>query len=387
MNRKNTGGFATRAIHAGQKPDPVTGAVSMPIYAVSTYAQTAPGENTGFVYARGQNATRFALEAALANLEGGAGAFAFASGLAACDTALALLPAGSHVIAADDLFGGTVRLFDRVRGPSSGLNFSYVDLNDEAAIAAAARPETRMLWVETPTNPMLKIFDLEKLGKLAATRGWLSVCDNTFCSPAVQRPLDYGFDLSLHSTTKYINGHSDIIGGAIIARTKELADQIKFIQNAVGAIQGPFDSFLCLRGIKTLALRMERHSANALAVAEFLAAHPKLERTLYPGLKGFAQHELAKRQMRGGSGMITATLRGGLEPTLRFLKSLELFTLAESLGGVESLIEHPAIMTHASLPAETRRALGIDDGLVRISVGIEDADDLIADLKQALERA
>ncbi|NJM12386.1 MAG: PLP-dependent transferase [Synechococcaceae cyanobacterium SM1_2_3] len=378
-------GFATRVVHAGQSPDPATGAVTTPIYATSTYVQSSPGVHQGFEYARSQNPTRFAYERCVADLEGGDAAFAFASGLAATSTALELLNSGDHVVALDDIYGGTRRLFEQVRRRSAGLNFSYSDLRDRAALEQALTPATRMIWVETPSNPLLKLVDLAMIAAVARERGILAVADNTFATPCIQRPLEYGFDLVIHSATKYLNGHSDLIGGIAVCRGQELAERLGYLQNAIGAIASPFDSFLALRGIKTLALRMERHSENALAIARWLEQHPKIARVIYPGLPSHPQHELARRQMRGGfSGMISAVVRGDLADVTRFLEHCRVFTLAESLGGVESLIEHPAIMTHASVPPEIRRELGIDDGLVRLSVGIEDKADLIADLEQAL---
>ncbi|MBI3395684.1 MAG: PLP-dependent transferase [Spirochaetia bacterium] len=378
-------GFSTRSIHAGQKPDPSTGAITTPIYATSTYVQESPGVHQGYMYARGQNPTRFAYEACAADLEGGAAGFAFASGLAACAAVVDLLPAGSHIIACDDLFGGTVRLFDKIRGPASGLEVTYADISTPENIQTLIRPNTRMIWVETPTNPMLKIFDLDMIAAAARTNKLISVCDNTFASPYLQRPLEHGFDIVLHSATKYLNGHSDIIGGLVVTTAGEFAEKMKFIQNAAGAIAGPFESFLVLRGIKTLAVRMDRHCSNAMAVAQFLESHKGVESVIYPGLPSHPQHGTALKQMRRGfGGMISAEIAGGLEKTRRFLERLQIFSLAESLGGVESLIEHPAIMTHASLPADKRREVGITDGLVRISVGIEDQADLIDDLKNAL---
>jgi cystathionine gamma-lyase len=381
----NRDAFATRAIHAGQEPDPSTGAVITPIYATSTYVQESPGTHKGYEYSRSQNPTRFAYERCLADLESGRHGFAFASGMAATATMLDLLDSGSHVIAMDDLYGGTYRLFDRVRRRSAGLSFSFLDLSDIAAVEAAIRPETRMIWVETPTNPLLKLVDLEAIARLAKHRDLVSVCDNTFASPYVQRPLELGFDVVMHSTTKYINGHSDMVGGALIAGSNEaLAERLRFLQNAVGAIAGPFDSFLALRGLKTLALRMERHCSNALALAEWLETQPAIGSVRYPGLASHQQHDLAKRQMRGFGGMVTAVLKGGLPAAKSMLERTRLFALAESLGGVESLIEHPAIMTHASIPPEQRAAIGIADGLVRLSVGVEDVEDLRRDLEQAL---
>jgi cystathionine gamma-lyase len=384
--RSNRPGFATRTIHAGQQPDPTTGAIMTPIYATSTYVQESPGVHKGYEYSRSQNPTRMAFEACVADLEGGTQGFAFASGLAAMATVLELLDGGGHIVAADDLYGGSYRLFENVRRRTAGHDFSFVDLADPAAFEATIRPETKMLWVETPTNPLLKLVDLEALATIARRRGILTVCDNTFASPYIQRPIELGFDIAVHSTTKYLNGHSDMVGGvAVVGKPGELADRLGFLQNAVGAIAGPFDSFLALRGLKTLALRMQRHTENAQAVAEYLEAHPKVEKVYYPGLKSHPQHELAVRQMDAFGGMVTAILGGGLATARRFLERCEIFALAESLGGVESLIEHPAIMTHASIPEEQRAALGISDGLVRLSVGVESVDDLIADLASALD--
>jgi len=378
--------FATRAIHAGQQPDATTGAIMTPIYASSTYVQKSPGEHRGYDYSRTRNPTRDALEACVASLENGFAGFAFASGMAAMGTVLELLDAGSHVVAMHDLYGGSYRLFENVRRRSAGLEFSFVDLSDAAQLEPAIRPNTRMVWVETPTNPLLKLVDLAAVAAIARRRGLLAVCDNTFASPWIQRPLDHGFDIVVHSTTKYLNGHSDVIGGAAVIRADEaLRDRLGYLQNAIGGVAGPFDAFLALRGIKTLALRMERHCANAMAIAQFLERHPKVQRVYYPGLASHPQKALADRQMQGRyGGMVTAVLKGGLEASRRFLERCELFALAESLGGVESLIELPAIMTHASLPAKVRADLGIDDGLVRLSVGIEDGDDLLAELEEAL---
>jgi len=378
--------FATRAIHAGQGPDPTTGAIMTPIYATSTYVQASPGVHKGFDYARSRNPTRDALEECVASLENGFAGFAFASGLAAMGTVLELLETGSHVVAMHDLYGGSYRLFENVRRRSAGLEFSFVDLSDPAKLEPALRPNTRMVWVESPTNPLLKLVDLAAVAEITRRRGILAVCDNTFASPWVQRPLDHGFDVVVHSATKYLNGHSDVIGGAAVIREDEaLRDRLAYLQNAVGGVPSPFDAFLVLRGLKTLALRMERHCANAMAIAQFLEAHPKVERVYYPGLASHAQKALADRQMNGRyGGMVTAVLKGGLEASRRFLERCRLFALAESLGGVESLIEHPAIMTHASLPASVRAELGISEGLVRLSVGVEDLDDLIAELGEAL---
>lgn len=382
--RSNRLGFSTRAIHAGQQPDPTTGAVMTPIYATSTYAQESPGVHKGFVYARGHNPTRQAFEACVADLESGTAGFAFASGMAATATVLELLNSGDHVVAMDDLYGGTYRLFERVRRRSAGLDFTYVDLRDPSAIEGALRPNTRMIWVETPTNPTLRLVDLEAVAAIGKRRGIITVADNTFASPWVQRPLELGCDLVLHSVTKYLNGHSDIIGGVVVAgENRELADQLKFLQNSVGGILSPFDSFLALRGLKTLALRVERSCDNALRIARWLEARRDVAQVVYPGLESHPQHDLARRQMRAGTGMVTAVLDRDLEGTRRVLERCQVFALAESLGGVESLIEHPAIMTHASIPPEQRAALGIGDGLIRLSVGVEDADDLIGDLEQA----
>ncbi|MBK1616401.1 cystathionine beta-lyase [Rubrivivax gelatinosus] len=380
--------FATRTIHGGQSPDPSTGAIMQPIYATSTYVQSSPGVHKGLDYGRSHNPTRWAWERAVADLEGGEQACAFASGLAAIATVLELLPAGSHVISGDDVYGGSFRLFDKVRRHSAGLSFSYVDLRDPEALRAAITPQTRLLWVETPTNPLLKLADLRALAAIAHEHGLLAAADNTFASPFNQRPLELGFDIVVHSATKYLNGHSDVIGGvAVVGRGEALApvrERLAFLQNAVGAIAGPFDSFLALRGVKTLALRVERHNHNALELARWLEEQPQVARVHYPGLPSHPQHELARRQMHGFGGMISLDLATDLAGARRFLEAVRIFALAESLGGVESLIEHPAIMTHATIPAETRAALGIGDSLVRLSVGIEDLEDLRADLAQAL---
>jgi cystathionine beta-lyase/cystathionine gamma-synthase len=379
-------GFATRCIHAGQVPDPSTGAIMPPIYATSTYVQDSPGVHKGFEYSRTHNPTRFAYERCVADLESGTRGFAFASGLAATATVLDTLEPGAHVIASDDMYGGTYRLFARVRENSAGLRFSFVDMREPSNIEAAIRPETRLIWVETPSNPMLKLADLPAIAGIAKRHGVIAAADNTFASPCLQRPLEHGFDLVMHSATKYINGHSDVVNGLLIVGDNAgLAERLAFLQNAVGAVAGPFDSFLALRGVKTLALRMQRHCDNALALAGWLQSHPKVARVHYPGLPSHPQHALARRQMPlGYGGMISIELKGGLEDARRFLERCQLFALAESLGGVESLIEHPAIMTHASVPATTRAALGISDTLCRLSVGIEDPDDLRADLDQAL---
>ncbi|PLR18819.1 cystathionine beta-lyase [Caulobacter zeae] len=383
---KNRLAFATRAIHGGQFPDPTTGAVMVPIYATSTYVQSSPGEHKGFEYSRSQNPTRFAFERAIADLESGTAGFAFASGLAAASTILEILDSGAHVIASDDLYGGSFRLFDKVRKRSAGLSFSFVDMGDVSAIEAAIRPETKMIWVETPTNPMLRLADLEAIAALAKQRGLITVADNTFASPYVQRPLELGFDIVMHSATKYLNGHSDVVAGvAVVGDNPELIDKLKFLQNAVGAVLGPFDSFLALRGVKTLALRMQRACDSALEIAQWLATRKDVERVIYPGLETHPQHDLARRQMHGGfGGVISVELKGDEATARRVLERTRLFTLAESLGGVESLIEHPAIMTHASIPADQRKALGISDTLIRLSVGIEDCSDLISDLSSAL---
>ncbi|MET0633966.1 MAG: PLP-dependent aspartate aminotransferase family protein [Xanthobacteraceae bacterium] len=385
MTKPNQLDFATRCVHAGQEPDPTTGAVMMPIYTTSTYVQQSPGVNKGFDYARTKNPTRMAFERCIADLEGGSAAFAFASGLAAISTTLECLDHGAHIVAVDDLYGGTRRLFERVRKRSMGIEVSYLDLADAGALESAIRPSTRLIWIETPTNPLLKLVDLERVAAIARKRGILAAADNTFASPYVQRPLEHGFDLVVHSTTKYLNGHSDMVGGtAVVGENEELRERLKFLQNAVGAIQGPFDSFLALRGLKTLSLRMERHCASALKIAQWLERHPKVRRVYYPGLASHPQHAIAKKQMRAFGGMISIDLKGSLDDTKRFLERCQLFALAESLGGVESLIEHPALMTHGSVPPEVRAELGITETLVRLSVGIEDADDLIADLSAAL---
>lgn len=377
-------GFGTRAIHAGQPPDPTTGAVMTPIYATSTYVQESPGKHKGFEYSRTQNPTRMAYERCVASLEGGVAGFAFASGMASSSTTLELLDSGSHVIAMNDLYGGSYRLFERVRRRSAGLDFSFVDLNDAKALKAALKPNTRMIWAETPTNPLLKLVDLAKLAAFAKKHGLLLVVDNTFCSPAVQRPLEFGADLVAHSATKYINGHSDMVGGVVVASSAELAERMAFLQNSVGAIAGPFDAFLGMRGLKTLHLRMRQHCTSALELAGWLEKHPAVQRVIYPGLKSHAQHALAKRQMHGFGGIITIELKGGLKAAKRMLERCRIFSLAESLGGVESLIEHPAIMTHASVPLAIRKRLGISDGLVRLSVGVEELADLQEDLRRAL---
>lgn len=384
MTEKSAAGLGTRAIHAGQEPDPTTGAIMTPIYQTSTYVQSSPGKHKGYEYSRTQNPTRMAYERCVADLEGGVAGFAFASGMAAASTALELLDSGNHVIAMHDLYGGTWRMFERVRRRSAGLDFSFIDLNDRKALAGALRPETRMIWAESPTNPLLQLVDLAAVARFAREHGLLFVVDNTFCSPIVQRPFEFGADLVLHSATKYLNGHSDMVGGIAIAGSDELAEQLAFLQNSVGAVAGPFDSFLALRGLKTLHLRMQAHCANALALAQWLERHAAVERVIYPGLKSHPQHALARRQMHGFGGIVSIEVKGGLRRARRMLERLRVFALAESLGGVESLAEHPAIMTHASVPAATRKRLGISGALVRLSVGVEDLADLKADLDQAL---
>jgi cystathionine gamma-lyase len=378
--------LGTLAIHAGQSPDPATGAVMTPIYATSTYVQSSPGVHQGFEYSRSHNPTRFAYERCVAALEGGTRGFAFASGLAATSTILELLDSGSHVIAMDDVYGGTYRLFERVRRRSAGLDFSWVDLGDSAAFEAAIRPETRMVWIETPTNPLLKVVEIARVAELARKRGLIVVADNTFCSPIVQRPLEHGAHIVMHSATKYLNGHSDMVGGMVVVGDDEaLAEQMAFLQNSVGAVQGPFDSFLALRGLKTLHLRMRAHCDNALGLAQWLQRHPAIDRVVYPGLESHPQHALAARQMDGFGGMVSIFLKGGDVAARRFCERTQLFALAESLGGVESLVNHPAVMTHASVPPERRATLGIAGNLVRLSVGVEDIEDLRADLAAALQ--
>lgn len=377
--------FATRTIHGGQAPEVATGAVMPPIFTSSTYIQESPGVHKGFEYSRSHNPTRFAWERSVANLEGGKQGLAFASGMAATSTIMELLDSGDHVVAMDDLYGGTFRLFDKVRGRSAGLKFSYVDLADTNEVEQAITDKTRMIWVETPSNPMLKLVDIEAIVKLAKSRNIIVVVDNTFATPYNQRPLEQGADIVMHSATKYLNGHSDMVGGiAVVGDNDELVEKMLFLQNSVGAVAGPFDSYLALRGVKTLALRMAHHNQAALTIAKWLEQHPQVEKVIHPGLESHPQHELAKRQMTGFGGMISILLKGDIEKARRFLEAVEIFALAESLGGVESLIEHPAIMTHASIPKENREKLGILDNFVRISVGIEDVDDLIADLDRAL---
>lgn len=379
--------IATRVIHAGQTPDPSTGAVMTPIYATSTYVQKSPGKHQGYEYSRTQNPTRKAYEDCISDLESGQRGLAFASGMAAIGTILELLKPGDHLIAMDDLYGGTYRILEKVRKRSAGLDISFVDMTQPNTIEAAIQKNTKMLWVETPTNPMLKLVNLEQIAAIAKKHQLITVVDNTFATPILQRPIEVGFDLVVHSATKYLNGHSDMVGGiVVVGDNKTLAEELAFLQNAVGAIAGPFDSFLAMRGVKTLALRMERHCQSAYALAQWLSTHPKVERVIYPGLPSHPQHALAKAQMSGFGGMISAELKGGLKETVAMLERCQIFALAESLGGVESLIEHPAIMTHASVPKEARERLGITDGLIRISVGIEAVDDLKEDLQSALHR-
>lgn len=376
--------FETQTVHAGYEPD-WTGAVMPPIYATSTFRQQSPGVHAGYEYGRSHNPTRQALEKAIAELEGGVHGYAFSSGLAACATVLELLPVGSHIVAVDDLYGGTYRLFERVKKPSAGLQVTYVAPDaDAGTLNAAITPDTKMIWVETPTNPTLRLTDLAMVAQVARARGVISVADNTFASPYLQRPLEHGFDIVLHSATKYLNGHSDVIAGLVATSSRPDLEQLAFLQNSVGAILDPFSSFLTLRGMRTLALRLERHVANALQLAEWLAQQPQVESVVYPGLVSHPQHELAQRQMRGGGGLITVYLASDADGTRRFLEAVRLFTLAESLGGVESLISQPAKMTHASIPPERRAEIGISDNLVRLSVGVEHVEDLRRDLKQAL---
>ncbi|HAT8666820.1 TPA: PLP-dependent transferase [Legionella pneumophila] len=377
--------FDTRAIHAGQEPCQSTGAVMTPIYATSTYKQIAPGEHLGYEYSRTQNPTRKAYEDCIASLESGQKGFAFASGMAAINTVIDLLDSGDHVLAMDDLYGGTFRLFDKVKTRTSNLSFSFIDMSVPENIEAAITPKTKLLWLETPSNPMLKLANLRKIAAIAKKHNLITVADNTFATPWIQRPLELGFDIVLHSATKYLNGHSDVISGVVVVGDNPmLSDKIAFLQNSCGAVAGPFDSFLVLRSLKTLSLRMQRHCENANHLANWLNGHPKIEKVIYPGLKSHPQYSLAKEQMNDFGGMISLVLKGSLEDAKRFLARCELFTLAESLGGVESLIEHPAIMTHASIPVEQRKALGIEDGFIRLSVGIEHIDDLRADLEHAL---
>ena len=385
-SKKNTQGFATKAIHSGQEPDPSTGAIIGPIYTSSTYVQESPGEHKGFDYSRTSNPTRKALEICMTDLEEGGQGFAFSSGMAATATVLELLDAGDHIISMDDLYGGTYRLFENVRKRSSGLEFSYSNLSSLDGLESLLKPNSRMIWVESPSNPLLRIVDLEKVSAFAKKHNLISVCDNTFCSSYVQKPLNLGFDVVLHSATKYLNGHSDVIGGLVVSsqEREDLAEQLAFLSNSIGSIMSPFDSFLVLRSLKTLAVRMEKHCENAFEIASFLEEHEAIEKIYYPGLSNHPNHEIAKKQMNGFGGMISVVLKGGLKTATTFLERTKIFALAESLGGVESLIEHPAIMTHASVPAEVRKDLGIEDGLVRLSVGIESVEDLLEDLNQAL---
>ena len=378
--------FATRAIHAGQEPDPTTGAIMPPIYATSTYVQESPGVHKGYEYSRTQNPTRMAYERCIADLESGTHGFAFASGMAATATILELVNSGSHVVAMDDLYGGTRRLFSGVRERSAGLSFSYVDLSDTAAAEAAIREDTAMVWIESPTNPLLKLVDLNAIVALAKKSGAVVVVDNTFATPYLQRPLEFGADIVMHSATKFINGHSDMVGGIVVTSSERFAKRLGYLQNSIGAVAGPFDSFLALRGVKTLDVRMERHCRSALQIARWLEAHASVESVLYPGLESHPQHELARAQMPGFGGIVTFFIKGGLEDARRFLERCTVFSLAESLGGVESLVDHPAIMTHASVPSSERAKLGISETLIRLSVGIEDVEDLKADLDQALQK-
>lgn len=383
-NPKKPPAFATRAIHAGQPPDPQTGAVITPIYATSTYAQESPGRHKGLDYGRSHNPTRWAYERCVADLEGATHGFAFASGMAATSTVLELLDSGAHVVALDDLYGGTRRVFERVRRRSAGLSFTYSTIANREELLRAITPATRMIWIETPSNPLLKLVDLAMVAEVAKAKGVIAVADNTFASPWIQRPIEHGFDVVVHSATKYLNGHSDIISGIAVTKRDDLAEKLGYLQNAVGSVPSPFDCFLATRGIKTLALRMQRHCENALAVAKWLERSPRIEGVFYPGLESHPHHALAKRQMAAGGGMVSAIVKGGKDAALRMLERCQVFTLAESLGGVESLIEHPGIMTHASVPAEVRSEIGIGDALIRLSVGVEDVADLIADLEQAL---
>lgn len=383
MDKDTSLGFETRAIHAGQQPDPVTGAVVTPIYLTSTYAHSSPGEHKGYEYTRSHNPTRRAYENCVANLEGGRFGFAFASGSIATATVVQMLSSGDHVVCCDDLYGGTYRQFEQVF-TRFGLQFTYADLSEPASLVAALRPNTKMIWLESPSNPMMKLVDIAALAEIARSSDAFVVVDNTFLSPYFQRPIELGADVVVHSTTKYINGHSDLIGGLVVTDDAALAERIGFLSNSMGGVQATFDAYLCLRSVKTLAVRMQAHERNAFAVAEFLSSHPRVERVLYPGLPDFPQHELACRQTSGHGGTLSFTIDADLPEVKRILASVEIFTLAESLGGVESLIEHPAIMTHASVPLAVREALGITDGLVRVSVGIESSEDLLRDLDQAL---
>lgn len=376
--------FETKTIHAGQSPDPSTGAIMPPIFQTSTYVQESPGKHKGYEYSRTSNPTRDKLEASLAALENGKFCTTFSSGCAATTTVMHLLKQGDHVVSSDDIYGGTYRLFTKVL-THNGLHFSFTDLSDLKNLKTVIQKNTKLLWIETPTNPLLKLVDIEKTVSMCKSKKILTVVDNTFATPYFQRPLELGADIVVHSTTKYLNGHSDVIGGAVITHHKEMGERLSFLQNAIGAVPAPFDAWLVLRGIKTLALRMKAHEANAIKIASFLETHSAIARVMYPGLKSHPQHTLAKKQMSGFGGMVSVVLKEGLQKAIRFASSTKLFSLAESLGGVESLIEHPAIMTHASIQKEVREKIGISDGLVRLSVGIEDVDDLITDLKQALK--
>ena len=378
-------GFSTRAIHAGQSPDPTTGAIMTPLYLTSTYVQESPGVHKGWEYSRTHNPTRRAYENCMASLESGKYGFAFASGCAATTTILHLLKGGDHVVAMDDMYGGTFRLFDKVLR-HDGMDFSFVDLTKVENFEKAIKPNTKLVWLETPTNPTLKLVDIKKISALDKAKGILVAVDNTFMSPYFQRPLELGADIVVHSATKYVGGHSDVVGGIVVTSREDIAERMAFLSNSMGGVQGAFDSFMCLRSLKTLPLRMKAHQENAMAVAKFLESHPKVEKVIYPGLESHPQHALAKEQMHGFGGMITFYIKGGMDSARKFLENVNVFALAESLGGVESLIEHPAIMTHASVPAENRKALGIDDSLIRLSVGVEDLNDLIADLKFAFDK-
>ncbi len=378
-------GFSTRAIHAGQSPDPTTGAIMTPVYLTSTYVQESPGVHKGWEYSRTHNPTRKAYENCMASLENGKFGFAFASGCAATTTIMHLVKAGDHVIAGDDMYGGTFRLFDKILR-HNGIEFSYVDLTKPENFDKAVKANTKLVWLETPTNPTLKLVDIKKIAASAKAKQILSIVDNTFMSPYFQKPLDLGADMVVHSATKYIGGHSDVVGGVAVTSREDLAERMAFLSNSMGGISGPFDAFLCLRSLKTLPLRMKAHQENAMAVAKFLEGHPQVEKVLYPGLPSHPQYRLAQEQMSGFGGMITFYIKGGLAAARKFLENVEVFALAESLGGVESLVEHPAIMTHASVPVENRKALGIDDSLIRLSVGIEDLEDLLRDLKSAFSK-
>ena len=386
MSKKNKQGFETRAIHAGQKADPATGAVMMPIYTSSTYEQESPGVHKGYDYSRSANPTRKAFEECIASLENGVAGFGFSSGVAAISACVELLSPGDHVIAMNDLYGGTVRLFNEIKTISQGIEVTYVDMTNMDNVVAAKTDKTKMIFVETPTNPLLRVVDLSAIADFAKAENILSICDNTFASPYVQQPLDHGIDIVLHSATKYLGGHSDLIAGALVIGKKDeaLIARMANIVNSLGPITGAFDSYLILRSLKTLAIRMERHNANALALAKHFEGHKDIEAIIYPGLESHPQHALATKQMNGFGGIISMNIKGGLEKSTTFLEKTKIFALAESLGGVESLIEHPALMTHASLPKERREAIGITDGLVRLSVGLESLDDLIEDIEQAL---